>query len=147
MQVDGIITIRSFGWQTRSTARNLTNLNYSMRPSYVLLGLQCWLKLVLELLVSFVAVAIIAIAVNWRGSTSQADIGLSLNLILVANTTLIRLVESWASLEVSLGAIARLKDAVTNTPQEDRPWEDNVPDHAWPTRGKLHMAQLSAGYG
>lgn len=140
------MSIRSFGWHASSTARNLANLDYSLRPSYTLFCLQCWLKLVLDLIVSFIAVAVIAIAVKWQGGTSQADVGLSLNLILVANTTLVRLVQSWASLEISLGAIARLKDAATNTPQEDRPGEDGEPDSSWPTGGNLQITQLSAGY-
>jgi len=145
LQVDGVVSIRSFAWQASATARNLEGLDSSARPEYALMCLQCWLNLVLDLLVGLVAVGVIAVALRWRDATGEANLGMSLNIILVTSPTLVRLVQSWTSLDVSLGAVARLKSAIEETPSEDKPGEGLKPD-AWPTRGDLHVRNLSAGY-
>ncbi|QLI66506.1 ABC multidrug transporter B [Metarhizium brunneum] len=143
---EGLVSIRAFNWIKPATGKNLENLETSIRPSYSLVSLQCWLNLVLDLLVSCIAIGIILIAALWRSETSAANVGVSLNLILVANTTLVRLVESFTQLEVSLGAIARLNEVETQTPSEDRPWEDQVPPSSWPEKGSLTLSGFSAGY-
>ncbi|KAM0247602.1 hypothetical protein ACHAQJ_009794 [Trichoderma viride] len=143
---EGVVTIRSFGWSSAAEERSLDALNWSLQPRYALMCVQRWLSLVLNLIVSGIAVGLIALAVKWRGTTTGGDIGAALNLIMVANTTLVRLVESWASLEVSLGAIARLRNVQLYTPREDLPEEDLVIYAGWPTKGEAHIADLDAGY-
>ncbi|KAL7797360.1 ABC transporter type 1, transmembrane domain-containing protein [Trichoderma ceciliae] len=143
---EGVVTIRSFGWSSAAEAKSLDALNWSLQPRYALMCVQRWLSLVLNLIVSGIAVGLIALAVKWKGTTTGGDIGAALNLIMVANTTLVRLVESWASLEVSLGAIARLRNVELYTPQEDLPEEDLVTYAGWPTKGEAHIADLDAGY-
>jgi ABC-type multidrug transport system fused ATPase/permease subunit len=140
------VSIRAFNWTKPAADKNLENMESSVRPAYALVSLQCWLELVLNLIVSCIAVGIILMAATWRSQTSAANIGVSLNLILVANTTLVRLVESFAQLEVSLGAIARLKDVETQTPSEDKPWEDQIPPSSWPEKGSLTLGDFGAGY-
>ncbi|KAL3951875.1 hypothetical protein ACCO45_013592 [Purpureocillium lilacinum] len=143
--VDGVVSIRCFGWQASATAMNLEGSDSSARPEYALMCLQCWLNLVLDLLVGLVAVGVIAVALRWRDTKGEANLGMSLNIILVTSPTLVRLVQSWTSLEVSLRAVARLKSAIEETPSEDKPGEELKPD-AWPTRGDLRVRHLSAGY-
>lgn len=101
----------------------------------------------LDLIVSCIAVGIIFIVAAWRSETSPGNIGVSLNLILIANTTLQRLVESFTQLEISLGAIARLKEVEKTTPREDKAGEDEVPPTSWPGKGRLRLSKFSAGYG
>ncbi|KAH6606099.1 MRP-type ABC transporter [Trichoderma cornu-damae] len=127
---EGVVTIRSFGWSSAAEEKSLDALNWSLQPRYALLCVQRWLSLVLNLI----------------GTTTGGDIGVALNLIMVANTTLVRLVEAWASLEVSLGAIARLRSVQLHTPREDLPEEDLVTCAGWPTKGEVHIAALDAGY-
>ncbi|KAL6870410.1 P-loop containing nucleoside triphosphate hydrolase protein [Trichoderma novae-zelandiae] len=143
---EGVVTIRSFGWSLAAEEKNIEALNWALRPRYTLMCVQRWLSLVLNLIVNGIAIGLIVLAVRWRGTTTGGDIGAALNLILVANTTLVRLVESWASLEVSLGAIARLRNVERYTPKEDRPEEDLVTYAGWPTRGEARIANLDAGY-
>lgn len=143
---EGVVTIRAFGWSSAAEERSFDALNWSLRPRYALMCVQRWLSLILNLIVNGIAIGLIALAVIWRGTTTGGDIGAALNLILVANTTLVRLVESWASLEVSLGAIARLRNVELYTPQEDLPEEDLVTYAGWPTKGEAHIADLDAGY-
>ncbi|KAL7898266.1 multidrug resistance-associated protein [Trichoderma sp. SZMC 28014] len=144
--VEGVVTIRAFGWSSAAEKKSFKALDWSLQPRYALMCVQRWLSLVLNLIVSGIAIGLIALAVKWRGTTTGGDIGAALNLIMVANTTLVRLVEYWASLEVSLGAIARLRNVELHTPQEDLPEEDLVTYGGWPTKGEVHIADLDAGY-
>jgi ABC-type multidrug transport system fused ATPase/permease subunit len=143
---EGVVTLRSFGWSSAAEEKSLDALNWALQPRYALMCVQRWLSLVLNLIVSGIAIGLIALAVKWKGTTTGGDIGAALNLIMVANTTLVRLVESWASLEVSLGAIARLRNVELYTPREDLPEEDLVTYAGWPTKGEAHIADLDAGY-
>ncbi|KAK5995410.1 ABC multidrug transporter B [Cladobotryum mycophilum] len=143
---EGLVTIRSFSWSSAAEERNLRNIDASMRPYYALKCLQRWLNLILNLIVSGIAIGLIAIAVNWKGTTTSGGMGAALNLMLVANTTLVRLVESWASLEVSLGAIARLRNVERYTPREDQNEENMVTESPWPAQGNTQITNLDAGY-
>jgi hypothetical protein len=80
-------------------------LDRSQQPAYILLSLQIWLNIVLDLVVAAMAVILIALAVFSEGSTTAGQIGMSLNIFLVANSTLLALVTSWTNLEISLGAM------------------------------------------
>lgn len=71
---------------------------------------------------------------------------MALNIILVANTTLLTLVESRTSLEISLGAVARLKEAETDTPREDQPGECGTPPSSWPSMGEIVLSGVTAAY-
>lgn len=143
--MEGVLTIRAFGWQNTVESQTLSALDVSLRPYYLLRCLQRWLNLVLELIVGNIAIGMIAMSVIWRYG-SGADIGVALNVVLVANTTLVRLVQSWASLEVSLGAVARLKNVEEHTASEDRKSKTIVPDQSWPSHGKLILSDVSIGY-
>ncbi|KAB8259252.1 P-loop containing nucleoside triphosphate hydrolase protein [Aspergillus pseudonomiae] len=145
--VDGLDTIRALQWQQRYTSDIVETIDASQKPAYLLFCLQRWLNLVLDLLIALVAVGLVALAVTSRGAERATAVGLSLNMIILANTTLLRLVESWTSLEVSLGAIARLRSAVTETPQEentsDQKWYSPVD---WPISGSIIARGLEASY-
>lgn len=144
--VEGVVTIRSFGWSSAAEEKSFEVLNWSLQPRYALMCVQRWLSLVLNLIVSGIAIGLIALAVKFKGTTTGGDIGAALNLIMVTNTTLVKLVEYWASLEVSLGAIARLRNVELYTPREDLPEEDLVTYAGWPTKGEAYIADLDAGY-
>ncbi|KFY06537.1 hypothetical protein V492_07977 [Pseudogymnoascus sp. VKM F-4246] len=144
--IDGIATIRAFAWQSGITANNILCLEQSQGPFYLLLCLRRWLNVVLDLLIAGVAACVIALAVSLRHSTSGAQIGVALNLVLAANTTLLRLVECWTTLEISLGAIARLKSTVSDTPKEDKPWETLHPQESWPSSGAIELNDVSVSY-
>lgn len=56
-------------------------------------------------MVAAIATGLVTLAVLLRGTTTAGQIGMALNIVLVANTTLLGLVESWTNLEISLGAM------------------------------------------
>ncbi|KAI2671649.1 hypothetical protein CBS147355_8641 [Penicillium roqueforti] len=144
--VEGIATIRGFGWEERFAINNVEKLDISQRPLYLLLCLQRWLNVVLDLLIAGIAVILIASAVIFRSTATGADMGIALNMVIAANTTLLRLVENWTTLETSLGAVSRLRSVDEDTPSEDKSWDCLEPSPEWPNMGSVKIKHVSAGY-
>lgn len=126
--------------------KNLEYLDSSLRTLYMLLCLQRWLNLVLELIISGIAIGLIGIILTRTDATTGGGIGVALNLILAANTTLVRLVESWTGLEISLGAVSRLRAVEAYTPREEQESPKHTPDPAWPMQGDVRIRNLAIGY-
>lgn len=144
--MEGTATIRAFGWQREFEQENVRRMDESQKPFYILLCLQRWLNIVLDLIIAGIATCVIGLAVYLRGTTTGAEVGVALNLILVANSTLLKLVENWTSLEISLGAISRLRSTVSETPQEDKLWETSVPPASWPSSGSIEVENVTVSY-
>ncbi|KAG4423435.1 hypothetical protein IFR04_003402 [Cadophora malorum] len=145
--LDGLATIRAFSWETKAKKAFDRHLDHSQRPYYMLLCIQRWLNLVLDLLVTALAVVVIALAVNLKSTTTAGLLGLSLNNILGFNKSLSTLVTSWTSLETSLGAVARVKMFAENTESEENPDESHDPPAGWPSSGCIAVNNVSATYG
>lgn len=144
--VEGLETIRALGWSEAMMQANIRSVERSQRPEFLLMCLQRWLNLVLDLLVATIASGIVALAVHFRASVTGAQVGIALSIMLVANKTLLKLVESWTTLETSLGAISRVKTLEEMTPSEDRlsgEWQIMN----WPDRGTLELSSVTATYG
>ncbi|KAL7815012.1 P-loop containing nucleoside triphosphate hydrolase protein [Trichoderma aethiopicum] len=144
--VEGVATIRAFGWEKQIENANINYLDKSQQPSYILFCLQRWLNIVLDLMIAAIATGLITLAVVMKGTTTSGQIGMALNIVLVANTTLLSLVESWTNLEISLGAIARLKNLEAETPKEDKPGENYVPVDTWPSQGEVELDNVTVAY-
>lgn len=125
---------------------NVRSIDDSQRPDFLLLCLQRWLKIVLDLLAAAIATSAVAIAVTYRDQISGAQVGIALNIMLVANTTLLKLVGNWTSLEISLGAISRLKSLEETTPFEGGHTGTLEPPENWPSRGHIEFKNITASY-
>jgi ATP-binding cassette subfamily C (CFTR/MRP) protein 1 len=144
---EGLSTIRAFGWQEAFIKTNLEHLDVSQKPSYLLYCIQRWLGLVLQLLVTAMAVAVVALATNLTRTTSGGRLGASLSQVVTFNASLGALLEIWTMLETSLGAIARLKCFQESTKPEEKPEETFIPDANWPSAGAIEFKNISASYG
>ena len=108
--------------------------------------LQRWLNLVLDMVAATVAMGIIVGAVTFRTRLNGGKVGVALNILLVANTTLLRLIESWTNLEVSLSAISRLQRLEWTTPSEcDKNAIFDAP-RGWPIHGRVEFRNVTAAY-
>ncbi|GAB7353817.1 hypothetical protein MBLNU459_g4192t2 [Dothideomycetes sp. NU459] len=142
----GITTIRAFGWQDQSHQKCLKLLNRSQQPFYLMLCIQRWLNLVLDLIIAAMAIVVVALAAMLRGNSSAGSIGVSLLNILSFNAYLSVLITAWTALETSLGAVARCKMFEENTPCEDRSGEDCEPRQDWPQYGEIEFRDVAASY-
>ncbi|KAG6006407.1 hypothetical protein E4U21_007073 [Claviceps maximensis] len=137
----GIQHIRAFAWQTDILRESLRHLNYSQKPYYYMFCIQRWLTLILDLYVTVSAVALVAIALKVPGITTQSAIGLALLNVMMFSEVLAMLMNSWIRLETSLGAIARLKTFLAETPFEADAEETTsiMSLREWPQLGKIEL--------
>ncbi|KAF5614045.1 Canalicular multispecific organic anion transporter 2 [Fusarium tjaetaba] len=140
----GLATIRSFGWTNEFLDESFRMLNTSQKPFYLMFCIQRWLELVLDLFVAGMAILLVTIALRIPGTTSEGAIGLAMVNLLGLNMTLTTVIDQWTTLETSLGAIARLKSFISNTPNENKQGETEVPDN-WPG-GKIVFDGVTASY-
>lgn len=140
----GLATIRSFGWTNEFLAESFRMLNTSQKPFYLMFCIQRWLELVLDLFVAGMAILLVTIALRIPGTTSEGAIGLAMVNLLGLNMTLTTVIDQWTTLETSLGAIARLKSFISDTPNENKSGETEVP-YNWP-RGRIVFDGVTASY-
>ncbi|KAJ0381888.1 hypothetical protein COL922a_013657 [Colletotrichum nupharicola] len=131
--IDGISTIRAFGWQGAYRDSSLHLLDQSQRPYYLLFCIQRWLTLVLDILVGAIAVLLVSLAMTIPESASTGAIAIALY-----NT----------ELETLLGAISRLRTFESKTPVEPSPSsEEQAPlPPNWPSEGRLEINNITASY-
>ncbi|KAI1673320.1 ABC transporter integral membrane type 1 [Pyrenophora tritici-repentis] len=142
--VTGIATLRAFGFIPEEIRRNARLVNSSQRPAYLLLMIQEWLNLVLNVVVMFMAVLLTTVAVGVHSKSRFA--GASLYSLLTLGENLSGIVIYWTKLETSLGAIARLKAFSETVTPEDMDEEDCIPPEQWPYRGVVVLNGVSASY-
>lgn len=143
----GLATVRAFAWQDSLMRRHLQLLDTSQRAYYLMFCLQRWLNLVLDLFAAGLAVVLVGVALNLPGSTNKGAVGLAMLNLIDLNTNLNSLVMSWTNLEISLGALSRLKSFMERTPQEtvdDENYQREPP--GWPTLGKVVFDNVTATY-
>jgi len=144
--IDGLATIRAFGWRQSLLEENFRLLDQSQKPYYLLFCIQRWLTVVLDMFVAIIAIVLVAFAVEFRNTTTQGAIGVAMINILSLNTELSELVNNWADLETSLGAIARLRSFLQDTPKEEQPDKDQPMPETWPSKGLIELKGVSAAY-
>ena len=144
--IDGLATVRAFGWRNSLLEKNFKLLDESQKPYYLLFCIQRWLTVVLDLFIAAIAIVLVTFAVKFRNTTTQGAIGVAMISILALNTELSELVNNWADLETSLGAIARLRSFLKDTPKEDEPSRDGLTSENWPSTGLIELKSVSAAY-
>src|ERR1700761_6618841 len=77
--LEGLETIRAFGWQDYSDREAVRRLNTSQKPYYLLYMIQRWLNLVLDSLVASLAILLVALALCVPSSSSGGAIGVALS--------------------------------------------------------------------
>ncbi|KAJ0107651.1 hypothetical protein J7T55_010256 [Diaporthe amygdali] len=72
----GLATVRAFMWQNALMSRHLKLLDTSQKAYYLMLCLQRWLNVVLDLFAAGLAILLVAVALDLPGSTSKGVMGL-----------------------------------------------------------------------
>jgi ATP-binding cassette, subfamily C (CFTR/MRP), member 1 len=144
--LEGVATIRAFGWQKAFVNDNVKKLDLAIRPSYMMMCIQRWLAVVLDLIIAGLAMLVISLAVGFKGTTTGGQIGIAMNVVLQTNIYLLRLIEAWTTMETSLGAISRLRAFERAVLPEDMPGETDPPPEVWPARGAIDFDHMSAAY-
>ncbi|KAH7014328.1 putative ABC multidrug transporter [Microdochium trichocladiopsis] len=142
--IKGITTLRAFGFMSKDVEKNAGLLNSSQRPAYLLVMVQQWLNLVLNLVVMALAAVLTTMAVRLHSNSGFT--GAALVSLMTFGDNLSGIVIFYTRLETSIGAVARLKAFQDNVKPEDRPEEDLQPSIDWPNAGAIELQEVSASY-
>jgi ABC-type multidrug transport system fused ATPase/permease subunit len=142
----GVATIRAFGWQSASHQKFLNLLDRSQRPYYLLLCIQRWLSLMLDILTAVIATIVVSLAIGMPSTTSAGSLGLALLNLLGFNSQLSAFVIAWTTIETSASAVSRCQTFEQTTPDERLPLEIAEPGLNWPGEGKITIQDLRATY-
>ncbi|KAI0170239.1 ABC transporter [Pestalotiopsis sp. NC0098] len=145
--VAGAATIRAFGWQSVYQERNYKLIDQSQRPAYLQYCIQHWLSFVLDMLVTALAVILVAVIVTWKDKFTAGNVGVSLVMVMTFSTVLMRLIKMWTMMESSIGAVARVKRFATETESEERDSPSTEVAADWPRQGAIEFRSLVAAHG
>ncbi|KAF4959656.1 hypothetical protein FGADI_1579 [Fusarium gaditjirri] len=145
--LSGLATIRAFGWSDAVIQANHTLVDRSQRPFYLLMIVQRWLVLVLDLTTAALALLLVGLAVRLRGEVDVGLTGVSLVQLISLSETVNMLIQFWTSIETSIGAVARIKQFAEETGEENLPGETHEPPVQWPGKGAIRINNLTASYG
>lgn len=145
--LQGLVTLRAFGWQHGMEKKNIELLDHSQRPFYFMFAIQRWLTLSLDLVVAGIAVLLIVLVVILRGTSLGAgSVGVALLNVIQFSQSIKLLVTFWTNLETHIGSILRVKDFTQNVKPEDQPGEDGDVPPNWPSSGAVTFHSVSAAY-
>ena len=119
----------------------------SQKPFYLLIIVQRWLILVLDITTTALALLVVGFAVHLKGQVSIGLTGVALVQLISMSETLSQLIQFWTSIETSISAVARIKQFSEDTPDENLPGENFEPPANWPSQGKVVLTNLTASYG
>ncbi|RFU80509.1 abc transporter [Trichoderma arundinaceum] len=161
--VAGLVTIRAFHWESRSTAKNMKILDESQQPSYLLYCVQRWLVFAVNIVIMLLAVILIVLTTTLREKIGPGFAGIALSNILAFSATMQATINSWVQLEISLGAVARIRSFSMQTKSEDDEARDSLAAEGrneqlvepnlnalgstfWPNKGHIEVEALCASY-
>jgi len=144
--LQGLATVRAFGWQSALEDKNRELLDQSQKPFYLLFAVQRWLTLVLDLIVAATAFMLIVLVVKLRGTISPGFVGVALLNVILFSQSIKLLLTFWTNLETHIGSIARIKGFTESSVPEDLPTETNIPPPSWPSQGAIEFKNVSASY-
>ncbi|KAJ6022230.1 hypothetical protein N7540_007734 [Penicillium herquei] len=144
----GVTTIRAFGWTYATTNRMLSILDTAQRPYYLLLCIQRWLSLVLNLIVAGITVLLVGLSVPLRSHMDPGLLGIVLVMMMDLGVVLSELIQNWTLLETSLGAISRIKDFAEQTPHEEIQGapQTQIDTAEWLANGEIHFLGTSIAW-
>jgi ATP-binding cassette, subfamily C (CFTR/MRP), member 1 len=126
--------------------KNIELVDRSQKPYYLMLMIQKWLALVIDLIIAALAVLVVGIAVKMRASISPGFAGVSLTQIISFTGYLKMLLLFWAQMETSIGAIVRVKAFQHETEIECVPETEMEVSTSWPNCGQVAITGLNASY-
>jgi ABC-type multidrug transport system fused ATPase/permease subunit len=157
--VSGVVSIRAFKWERRTERKNFGILDDSQQPSYLLYCAQRWLTFAVNMVIMVLAIVLIVVVTTLREAIGPGYIGVALSNLLAFSFTVQAIITSWVQLEVSLGAVSRVKTFATALPSEDenllaRSSSDSgllqPPQEewgsTWPSQGRVCIDKLVASY-
>ncbi|KAK1450990.1 ABC transporter [Colletotrichum cuscutae] len=145
--LEGLATIRAFRWEDNFEKVNLRRLDDSQRPKYLLVCLQSWLTFSVDMVIAAIAVVLIVLVTTLREQIGPGFIGVALTNVLAFSGCVKAIITSWVMLEVSLGAVARVRNfSLTTASEDDSRVQLAEPEGEWPSQGAVELRKVTASY-
>ena len=141
----GLTTIRAFGRQKDHRAIHHRQLCESQKPFYLLLAGQRWLTVVLDMTLAGFVVLLMGVGVGTMGQIPPSAMGLALVSTISLGSSFKMLITYWTGLEISLGAVSRVKLFVEETRSEHLSSESSVVLPGWTNQGSIQFINVT-GY-
>lgn len=147
--ISGLSTIQAFHWEEHYERNQWIFLDTSQRAFYLFQCLQRWLTVTIDLLVALFAIVLAVVLVQMRSSIGGGYIAVGLVNIMSFNGQLKMVVMHWTSMEIALGAIARIRGfaSVTTDENENEHLDAVEAPPAWPSQGAVRIRNLNVTYG
>ncbi|KAJ3490459.1 hypothetical protein NLG97_g5781 [Lecanicillium saksenae] len=142
--LDGLATIRAFGWSESNIDLNAELLDKSQQSSFLSAMLQTWLKMVLNLCIALVAAVFVGIASQLPTSTGL--VGVALVTFMFAGEMLGNVIQSYTALQTSAVALNRLRFLQEEVLREDEPEKNVSLPEIWPVEGVVQLDEVKAAY-
>nr|AHC70708.1 fumonisin biosynthetic ABC transporter [Fusarium bulbicola] len=140
-----IATIRAADWTDEYLVQNRVLLDVSQRPAYLLAMVQRWLLFILNTFVLLMALFTVALVTQLK-SHGTGIAGAGLISLMQIGQFLTNVVRSYANLEISMGAVSRLKALAESPHIECAVGQVAMPPQGWPCRGSIKIDGVSASY-
>ncbi|KAF4960481.1 hypothetical protein FGADI_923 [Fusarium gaditjirri] len=144
--LQGLSSVRSFGWVKQFKEQHFQFLDASQRPYYLLFSIQRWLAVILDLAVAALATILMVMIVKLRDNFEPKFVAMALLNVTSFSQYLTQLIKNYTQLETSLGAVSRTKDFCSTTDSENLPGEMVTPPESWPSHGHVQIENLTAAY-
>ncbi|KAH8196670.1 hypothetical protein TruAng_009167 [Truncatella angustata] len=146
--LSGLATIRAMRWTSAYIHKNTLAVTASQKPFYLLFAAQNWLNLVLDLITAGLAVTIMCVGVATR-SQANSTLGLALFSAASFGGSAKNVIQHWTQLEISMGAIERVRAFTVNTAserQEHGGLQETSASKARFGEGSITFSNVSARY-
>ena len=135
----------------------------SQQPSYLLFCVQRWITFAVNAVIMYAAVVLIVLTTTLREAIGPGYVGIALSNILAFSATMQATITSWVTLEIALGAVARIRSFEMDVRSEDdeasewlakqgrdqqllEPSMEGSEDKRWPSQGHIELQGVSASY-
>lgn len=140
----GLIYIRGFGWEKQNLDESLRVLGVSQQPTFMLASGQQLLQLAIFSLMALLTLVLSILALYVGHGRTANSIGAAFLSIVILGERLSAFIVGWTGLEIAIGALARVRSFLADTPRECG-GTSSLPEN-WPSKGEVKVESLTAWY-
>ncbi|KAH8691059.1 P-loop containing nucleoside triphosphate hydrolase protein [Phaeosphaeriaceae sp. PMI808] len=138
----GCVYVRAFCWEQHLVRTNNILIDTSARAAYLLQMVRHWLEFVLDMMITALATLLVALAFHLHSNAAVS--GASLISVLGMAQVLNTVVSFGSRVEISMGAVARLRNFASSA--KSRTCPKILLDSAWPARASIVIKGINASY-
>ncbi|KAG2004754.1 ATP-binding cassette transporter [Coprinopsis cinerea AmutBmut pab1-1] len=141
----GLSTIRAYRVQGRAVSDAEDGLDYQNRAYYMMITIQRWLAVRLDLIGNLLLLGIVLFAAGFRNSVNPARIGVVLTYTLSITQFFSEMVAQYAQIEQNMNAVERVLH-YADLPSEGERQTSQDPPPSWPEKGEIEFKNVELAY-